>query len=102
MHKKSPSEQFLIKLRKYIKNYVRENYCPLNCILRRNYINIEHSLASSDDYANLAFYKIHMLLLLTFLQNLNMPTKQILVGETKYYTTVHLEDLSVDDRVILQ
>jgi len=50
MRKKSPSEQFLIKLRKYIKNYVRENYCPLNCILQRNYINIQHSLASSDDY----------------------------------------------------
>jgi len=51
--------------------------------------------------AKTAFCKNRMLLL-TFLQNLNMLTKQILVGETKYYTTVHLEDLSVDDRVILQ
>jgi hypothetical protein len=43
-----------------------------------------------------------MLLLLTFLQNLSMPTKQISVGETKYYTTEHLVDQDVDDRVMLR
>jgi hypothetical protein len=51
---------------------------------------------------NTAFRKNRMLLLLTFLQNLRMPAKQILVGETKYYITVQFEDLGVDDRVILQ
>jgi len=48
------------------------------------------------------FCKNRVLLLLTFLQNLSMPTKQILVGETKYFTTEHLEDQGVDGRVLLQ
>jgi len=51
---------------------------------------------------NTAFCKNRMLLLLTFLKNLSMSTKQILVGETKYYTTEHLEDQGVDGRVLLQ
>jgi len=50
---------------------------------------------------NIAFCKNHMLLLI-FFQNISMPTKQILVGETKYCTTEHLEDQGVDDRVILR
>jgi hypothetical protein len=51
---------------------------------------------------NTAFCKNHMLLLLIFLQNLSKPTKQMLVGETKYYTTEHLEDQGVEDRAILR
>jgi hypothetical protein len=76
----------------------------LNCILQRNYINIQPSLASSDDY----FPNKYCILQKSYALAVDISSKpkyaykKILVGETKYYTTVHLEDLSVNDTVILQ